>query len=86
MRSPEEIDRISEGVMWISRVLALALVFIIAPAAYRASEEPVTVVLECKGSVTRYKNGVVMWPEFGPMYYRIALHSSYAAVEFWMDK
>jgi hypothetical protein len=72
--------------MWISRILALASLFLIAPAAFCASEEPVTLVLECKGSVTEYKNNILRWTDGGPIYYRIKLHSSYAVVEFRMGE
>ena len=56
--------------------------FIISTSAYCAEMEPVTVVLECKGLVTTYKNGILRWSDSGPMYYRIEIQSSYAVVQF----
>lgn len=72
-----------EDAMWASRVPVFAIPFMIPTAASCAWEEPpVTVVLECKGSVTKYKNGILFRSDGGPMYYRIELRLSDAVVQF----
>lgn len=71
--------------MWIGRTSALAFLFLFTTVESRATEEASTLLLECKGSVTDYKNGVLQWSGGGPIYYRIKLHSSYAVVQFRMD-
>ena len=72
-----------EGAMWASRIPVFAIPFMIPTAASCAWEEPpVTVVLECKGSVTEYKNGILFWSDDNPMYYRIKLRLSDAVVQF----
>jgi hypothetical protein len=47
--------------------------------------EQITLVLECKGSMTEYRHGVFRWSSDAPVYYRIRLRSSDAAVEFRLD-
>ena len=72
-----------EDAMWASRVPVFAIPFMIPTAASCAWEEPpVTVVLECKGSVTKYKNGILFRSDGGPTYYRIELRLSDAVVQF----
>ena len=72
-----------EGAMWARRISAFAFPFMIPTAASCAWQKPpVTVVLECKGLVTEYKNGILFWSDGDPMYYRIELRLSDAVVQF----
>ena len=69
--------------MWVSRIPAFVFLFMIPTTASCAWEKPpVTSVLECKGSVTEYKNGILFWSSGDPMYYRIGLRLSDALVQF----
>jgi hypothetical protein len=56
------------------RSIILAFPSVIYAVASSGAEEAITVMLDCKTSMTKYRNGMFMWPDTSPQYYRLTAH------------